>query len=107
MNEATTASKSGRSILSRNCWYGIAAGTPAEEAAQNYDDPEYWKANRLQFHLGRKLIDLAVRAVQLEGAPVFELKTSREGGPQNTKTTVSLTDTASDWIAEHQPAWRP
>src|SRR5207302_20859 len=57
-----------------------------------------------------------VRAVQLEGGPVFELKTSREGGPprgasatarslmQSTKTTVSLTDTACDWIAEHQPA---
>src|SRR5205823_14731728 len=65
---------------------------------------------------GRKLIDLAVLAVQLEGAPVFELKTSREGGPprgasaaarslkQSTKTTVSLTDAACDWIAEHQPA---
>ncbi len=80
------------------------AGRRAEEAAQNYDDPEYWKANRLSFHLGRKLIDVAVLAVQLEGAPVFELKTSREGGPQSTKTTVSLTDTACDWIAEHQPA---
>ena len=92
------------------------AGRRAEEAAQNYDDPEYWKANRLSFHLGRKLIDLAVCAVQLEGAPVFELKTSREGGPprgasaaarslkQSTKTTVSLTDTACDWIAEHQQA---
>ena len=80
------------------------AGRRAEEAAQNYDDPEYWKANRLQFHLGKKLIDLAVRAVQLEGAPVFEVNTSREGGPQNTKTTVSLTDTACDWIAEHQSA---
>jgi len=31
------------------------AGRRAEEAAQNHDDPEYWKANRLSFHLGRKL----------------------------------------------------
>jgi hypothetical protein len=65
------------------------AGRRAEEAAQNYDDPEYWKANRLSFHLGRKLIDLAVRAVQLEGAPVFELKTSREGGPPRSASATA------------------
>jgi hypothetical protein len=76
----------------------------AEEIAQNHDDPDYWKENRLSFHLGRKLIDLAVRAAQLEGVPVFELNTSRQGGPQTTKTTIALTTTACDWIAEHQPA---
>ncbi len=54
--------------------------------------------------------------MQLDGAPVFELKTSREGGPtrsasatarslkQSTTKTISLTDTACDWIAAHQPA---
>ncbi len=79
------------------------AGRRAEEIAQNHDDPDYWKENRLSFHLGRKLIDLAVRAAPVEGVPVFELNTSREGA-QSTKTTVALTTTACDWIAEHQPA---
>src|SRR5438094_872192 len=78
------------------------AGRRAEEAAQNHDDPDYWKENRLSFHLGRKLIDLAIRATRLQGDPIFELNTSREG--QSTKTTVALTTTACDWIAEHQPA---
>jgi hypothetical protein len=59
------------------------------------------------------LINLAVRAAQLEGVPVFELNTSREARSAcaiarslkiTTKTTIALTTTACDWIAEHQPA---
>jgi DNA-directed RNA polymerase N-terminal len=79
------------------------AGRRAKEAAQNLDDPDYWEENRLAIHLGKELIYMAVRHAQLEGAPIFELVTVRESGSQKTPRTVSLTDKASDWIAEHQP----
>src|SRR5262249_30722777 len=80
------------------------AGRRAEEVAQNHDDPEYWKENRLSFHLGSKLIDLAVRAAPLEGVRVFDLNLSGEPGRQTTKATVALKMPACDWIAEPQPA---
>ncbi|HEY2385035.1 MAG TPA: hypothetical protein VGK48_27995 [Terriglobia bacterium] len=75
----------------------------AKEAAQNVDDPNYWKENRLAIHLGKELIYLAVRHAQLDGAPIFQLVTVRESSTQKTPRTLALTDKASDWIAEHQP----
>src|SRR5215510_10043977 len=79
------------------------AGRRAEELAQQLDDDDDWAKNYRSFHLGDKLIALAVRFAEFEGRPIFELQTVRESDAQGTKTTqrIALTTAASDWIAGH------
>jgi DNA-directed RNA polymerase len=75
----------------------------AEELAQQLDDDEEWAKSYRSFHLGDKLIALAVRFAEFEGQPIFEFQTVRESDAQGTKTTqrIALKDAASDWIADH------
>src|SRR5262249_6538357 len=65
-----------------------------------------WAKNYRSFHLGDKLIVLAVRFAHFDGQPIFELKTIRENNASGTKTTqrITLTTAASDWIATHDSA---
>lgn len=76
----------------------------AEELARKLDDPDDWAKSFRSFHLGDKLISLAVEFARFEGRPIFEWQTVRESHAQRTKTTVALTKAASDWIVSHQSA---
>jgi DNA-directed RNA polymerase len=91
-----------RELLSRN--RSRHAGRRAEEFARKLDDPNDWAKNFRSFHLGRKLIALAVQFAHFDGQPIFELKTVREGYARRTKTThkVALTTAAGDWIASRE-----
>src|SRR5213593_2879611 len=79
------------------------AGRRAEQLARELDDDEEWAKNYRSFHLGEKLISLAVRFAKFDGQPIFEFQTVRESDTQGTKTTqrIALTTAASDWIAGH------
>src|SRR5881409_648766 len=79
------------------------AGRRAEQLARELDDDEEWAKNYRSFHLGEKLISLAVRFAKFDGQPIFEFQTVRESDTQGTKTTqrIALTTAASDWIADH------
>src|SRR5213594_2113303 len=79
------------------------AGRRAEQLARELDDAEEWAKNYRSFHLGEKLISLAVRFAKFDGQPIFEFQTVRESDTQGTKTTqrIALTTAASDWIASH------
>ena len=76
----------------------------AEELARKLDDDDDWAKNYRSFHLGEKLIALAVRFADFDGQPIFELKTVREGYAKRTKTTqrIALTTAAGDWIGSHE-----
>jgi DNA-directed RNA polymerase len=78
----------------------------AEELAAKLDDAKDWAKTNRAFHLGDKLIALAVQFARFDGQPVFELKTVREGSGKRTKTThrVALTTAANDWIGSHEAA---
>ena len=82
------------------------AGRRATELARKLVDDEDWAKNFRSFHLGAKLMALAVRFAVFDGQPIFELKNVRENSAQGTKTTqrIALTDTANDWIATHESA---
>jgi DNA-directed RNA polymerase len=75
----------------------------AEELARKLDDDDDWAKNYRSFHLGDKLIVLAVHFAHFDGRPIFELKTVRENNARGTKTTqrIALTTAASDRIATH------
>jgi len=78
----------------------------AEELARKLDDPGDWSKNYRSFHLGEKLIALAVDCACFDGQAIFELKTVRESYARRTKTTqrVELTTAAGDWIGSHESA---
>jgi DNA-directed RNA polymerase len=90
-----------RELLSRN--RSGHAWRRAEELAQKLDDEDDWAKNYRSFHLGEKLISLAVRFAEFEGAPMFELSACRESDGR-TRTTVALSTPAGDWIAGHEAA---
>src|SRR5205823_1184507 len=50
------------------------AGRRAGELAQKLNDDDDWAKNYRSFHLGEKLIALAVRFAEFDGQPIFELK---------------------------------
>jgi DNA-directed RNA polymerase len=77
------------------------AGRRAAELAQKLDDEDDWARNYRSFHLGQKLITLAVRFAEFEEQPIFELRSVREDSAQGTTTTqrVGLGTAAADWIA--------
>jgi DNA-directed RNA polymerase len=75
----------------------------ADIMARKLDDPDYWAANDLSYHLGEILVWLAVRWVTFNGQPVFEKKTVADpSDPKKTVELISLTETAADWIAANQ-----
>ncbi|HEY2382443.1 MAG TPA: DNA-directed RNA polymerase [Terriglobia bacterium] len=88
-------------MLSRN--RSAHAGRRAAEWARKLDDPHDWAKNFRSYHLGHKLIVLAVGFARFNGQPVFELKTVLEGSGKNITTTqtIGLTTSAADWIANH------
>ena len=80
------------------------AGRRAEELARELDDDDDWAKNYRAFHLGDKLIALAVRFAEFEGKPIFELQTVRESDGarhQRPRQRIALTTAAGDWIADH------
>src|SRR5437870_5286201 len=48
------------------------AGRRAEELARKLDDPDDWAKKYRSYHLGEKLIALAVRFACFDGQPIFE-----------------------------------
>ena len=91
------------------------AARRANQLAQKVDDPADWSKNFRSYHLGEKLIALAVRIANLgPQKPVFEFKTIRDSTGKTTRC-IALTDAASDWIAAHTddltalttPVYRP
>jgi DNA-directed RNA polymerase len=76
----------------------------ASELARKLDDPADWAKNYRSYHLGEKLIALAVRFAAFDGQPVFELRTDQEGYAQRTKTAhcIALTKTAGDWLGSQE-----
>src|ERR1041385_4349753 len=79
------------------------AGRRAAELARKLDDDDDWAKNYRSFHLGEKLIALAVRFAEFEGSPVFELMTVRESDARRTHR-IALTRGAGDWIATNESA---
>ena len=78
----------------------------AEELARKLDDQDDWAKNFRSYHLGEKLIALAVKFAYFDGQPVFELRTAREGYDKRTKTThkIGLTTAAGEWLDSHEAA---
>src|SRR5215831_3644466 len=70
------------------------AGRRAAQLARKLDDPDDWATNYRSFHLGEKLISLAVRFAKFDGGPIFELKKVRESSAKGTKTTHRIELTA-------------
>jgi DNA-directed RNA polymerase len=79
------------------------AGRRASELAEKLDDDEEWAKNYRAFHLGYKLIALAVAHAKFEGQPIFELHTVRESDAKGTRTKhrIALTAAAAEWLADH------
>jgi DNA-directed RNA polymerase len=77
----------------------------AGELAEKLDDDDDWAKSYRSYHLGEKLISLAVRNAQVDGQPIFELKKEQESyGPGTKKMQrIALTEGAQDWIAEQTP----
>src|SRR5262249_4368935 len=75
----------------------------AELARQLDDDDDDWATGFRSFHLGNKLIRLAVEFATFDGQPIFQFQTVRETDVRGTKTTqrIALTEAAADWIASH------
>src|SRR5689334_17148678 len=69
------------------------------------DDEEDWANNFRPYHLGAKLISLALQFAIFEGKPIFELKEDREGSGKGFKTThrIGMTEAAETWIGEQTP----
>jgi hypothetical protein len=65
------------------------AGRRAGELARKLDDDEDWAKNFRSFHLGEKLIAMAVRFAEFDGQPIFELKNVRENSaPRSASATA-------------------
>jgi DNA-directed RNA polymerase len=79
------------------------AGKRAAALALKADDAEDWVKNHRSYHLGHKLIMLAVSKAELAGQPVFDMQDVRESEGRSTKTTarIELTDAANTWLAAH------
>src|SRR5437870_1481617 len=82
-----------REMRSRN--RGRDAARRAEELAKQLDDEEEWAKSYRAFHLGDKLIALAVRFAVFDGEPIFEFQTVRESDARGTKTTQRIALTAA------------
>jgi DNA-directed RNA polymerase, mitochondrial len=69
------------------------------------DDPEDWANKFRAYHLGEKLISLALRYAVFEGKPIFELKEDQEGFGKDLKKMqrIGLTEAAETWIGEQTP----
>src|SRR4029077_16903895 len=90
-------------LLSRN--RNRNAAKRAAELAALLDDEDDWANNFRAYHLGEKLISLALQSAVFEGKPVFELKQDQESSGKGVKTMqrVGLTEVAETWIGEQTP----
>jgi DNA-directed RNA polymerase len=90
-------------LLSRNRTH--KAATRAAELAALVDDENDWSTNFRAYHLGGKLISLALQHAVFEGQPIFVEKRDIEGSGKNLRKMdrIGLTEIAEDWIAEQTP----
>src|SRR5229473_2905308 len=81
------------------------AAKRAADLAAVVDDEEDWANNFRAYHLGEKLISLALRYAVFEGKPIFELKQDQESSGKGVKTMqrIGLTEVAETWIGEQTP----
>jgi DNA-directed RNA polymerase len=95
-----------RELRSRNNNRSRHAGRRADEFTRRLDNKDDWDTDHISFHLGEKLISLALQHAQFDGKPIFEVKITREGVGKRMKTTerLTLTPAAADWIANHPAA---
>jgi DNA-directed RNA polymerase, mitochondrial len=90
-------------LLSRN--RTRKAAKRAAELAAVVDDEEDWTNNFRAYHLGEKLISLALQSAVFDGKPIFELKEDQEGSGKGIKKMqrIGLTEPAETWISEQTP----
>ncbi len=91
-------------LLSRN--RSRNAAKRAAELARKLDDEDDWTKNFRSYHLGEKLISLAVRYAQFEGKPIFVFtKTAPEASDLSARMMqrIAMTETAESWIGEQTP----
>src|SRR5712692_10983990 len=90
-------------LLSRN--RNRSAAKRAAELAALLDDEDDWANNFRAYHLGEKLISLALRFAVFEGKPIFETKEDQEGFGKGSKKMqrIALTEAAETWIGEETP----
>src|ERR1051326_3021324 len=90
-------------LLSRN--RNRSAARRAADLAAVVDDEDDWANNFRAYHLGEKLISLALRYAVFDGKPIFELKEHHEGSGKGFKTMqrIGLTEAAETWIGKQTP----
>src|SRR5215831_14778742 len=90
-------------LLSRN--RNRNAAKKAADLAALVDDEDDWANKFRAYHLGEKLISLALRFAVFEGEPLFVSKESQEGSGKGFKTMqrIGLTEVAESWIGEQTP----
>src|SRR5438067_5232781 len=90
-------------LLSRN--RNRNAAKRAAELAALVDDEDDWANNFRAYHLGEKLISLALQSAVFDGKPIFEMKEHHEGSGKGFKTMhrIGLTEAAETWIGEQTP----
>jgi hypothetical protein len=81
-----------------------AAKRTADLAAR-VDDEDDWATHFRAYHLGGKLISLALQHAVFEGKPIFEEKQDLEGSGKRLKNMqrIGLTEAAETWIGEQTP----
>jgi DNA-directed RNA polymerase len=90
-------------LLSRN--RNRNAAKRAAELAALVDDEADWANKFRAYHLGEKLISLALRCAVFDGKPIFESKEHLEGSGKGFKTMrrIGLTEAAETWVGEQTP----
>src|SRR5438128_4538402 len=90
-------------LLSRNRTRNAAKR--AADLAAVVDDEDDWANNFRAYHLGEKLISLALQCAVFDGKPIFEAKEDREGSGKGFKTMhrIGMTEAAETWIGEQTP----
>ncbi|PYR96159.1 MAG: hypothetical protein DMG16_28625, partial [Acidobacteria bacterium] len=81
------------------------AAKRAADLAAVVDDEDDWANNFRAYHLGEKLISLALQCAVFDGKPIFEAKEDREGSGKGFKTMhrIGMTEAAETWIGEQTP----
>src|SRR5438477_892515 len=90
-------------LLSRN--RNRNAAKRAADLAARVDDEDDWANKFRAYHLGEKLISLALQSAVFDGKPIFELKEVLEGSGKGFKTMhrIGLMEVAEIWIGEQTP----
>jgi hypothetical protein len=85
-------------LLSRN--RTRKAAKRAADLAAVVDDEDDWAHHFRAYHLGEKLISLALQSAVFDGKPIFESKEDQESSGKGLKTMqrIGLTEAAETWI---------